>query len=104
MVALLSKVPIEKRIELVVRSVYEDSQGGPGGTEVIPDSVRDVIPEPPGGWTCQVDIDGADGRQTLTVIFDGENYTDTVTGDRTDAADTYTPPDEDDTDPKPWPL
>lgn len=90
--AAFDQLPVEKRVELVVRGVYEDSGGGPGGTRVVPGSVREVkIGEPEGGWTALADIESPDGRDTLRVTYDGNQYTDIVEGagaeegDRTDA-------------------
>jgi hypothetical protein len=95
----LDKIPVEKRIELVIRSVYEDAGGGPGGTDVIRDSIRDVeIGTPTNGWTALADLDSPDGRLTIKAEYDGDKYSDIVVlldGKplRTDAED-----------PKPWPL
>ena len=98
----LDKIPVEKRIELVIRSVYEDAGGGPGGTDVIRDSVRDVeIGTPPNGWTALADLDSADGRITIRVEYDGQSYSDVVV-----MADgkPVTVNDSEDEDPKAWPL
>jgi hypothetical protein len=75
----LDNIPVEKRIELVVRSVYEDAGGGPGGTDVIRDSVRNVeIGTPPNGWTALADLDSPEGRLTIQAEYDGDKYSDIV--------------------------
>lgn len=74
----LDQIPTEKAIELVVRTVYED---GGGQTKVVRGSVRNVrIGEPEGGWSAEVDIESPDGRDTLEVVYDGTEYSDTVKG------------------------
>ena len=114
----IDQVPPEKLVELVIKSVYEGDDTRPGGTKIL--GISNIqIGTPPGGWSCTAEIEDPQGRETLQVQFDGEKYSDWVQGfgpenevedeiapqdDRMDAADTYTPPDEDDTDPKPWPL
>jgi hypothetical protein len=77
----LNQIPVEKRIELVIRSVYEGDEVGPGGTTVIPGSVSNIqIDTPPGGWTATAQIESSEGRDTLLAVFDGEQYSDTVQG------------------------
>jgi hypothetical protein len=77
----LNQIPVEKRIELVIRSVYEGDEVGPGGTTVIPGSVSNIqIGTPPGGWTATAQIESSEGRDTLLAVFDGEQYSDTVQG------------------------
>jgi hypothetical protein len=94
--AALNQIPPEKRAELVIRSVYEGDETRPGGTQVIAGSVHNLqVDTPPGGWSCTVEIDGSDGRQTLQVVFDGEGYSDTVAGAAVEKVDAL---------PKPQPL
>jgi hypothetical protein len=94
----LDQIPAEKLAELVIRSVYEGSEAGPGGTKVIPDSVQNLQRgTPPGGWTCTAVIDSPDGQDTLLVTWSPtDGYSDVVQGAgveaKDDAADTYTPP------------
>ena len=95
----LDKIPVEKRIELVIRSVYEDAGGGPGGTDVIRDSIRNVeIGTPPNGWTALADLDSPDGQLTIKAEYDGSSYSDVVVIADGKAVKT------DADDPKPWPL
>lgn len=75
----LDKVPAETLALLIVRSVYESTDGGPGGTEVL--GVSDVqIGTPPGGWSCTAVIEAEGQKETLLVSYDGEQYTDVVQG------------------------
>lgn len=105
----LDKIPVEKRIELVIRSVYEDAGGGPGGTDVIRDSIRDVeIGTPPNGWTALADLDSADGRITIKAEYDGQSYSDVVVmadGEPVTVTDSEDEWDgREDAAPKAWPL
>ena len=75
----LDRIPSENLVELVVRSVYEGDSNRPGGTKV--QGISNLqIGTPPGGWSCNAVIDGADGQQILNVVYDGQQYSDTVQG------------------------
>jgi len=83
----LDRIPSEKLVELVVRSVYEGDSNRPGGTKV--QGISNLqIGTPPGGWSCNAVIDGADGQQILNVVYDGQQYSDTVQGAGADEAET----------------
>lgn len=75
----LDRVPSEKLVELVVRSVYESTNGGPGGTTV--QGISDLqIGTPKGGWSCTAVIESNGQQDTLLVTYDGTSYSDVVQG------------------------